>query len=136
MTTTTTAQAVVAQIRALTATELSQMGDSACDNDEAAELYLRIRDEYADVVEELGDKPSDDRIAEIADASPSIWISTKMLELIGTQCYLDSPDLATGNEDILTLAGYALYEMAQLVLYKLTELHDELVADGETPDFD
>jgi hypothetical protein len=87
-------------------------------NDESHRFYENIRDAVIDAVDEDGEL-SDEATDEIADNAPSIWNKTRMLEVIGTQSYFDEPDLGDGNESVLTVAGYVLYQLARDVVYFL-----------------
>jgi len=125
MTTTELHERIAKAIREIEVYELADLADVAIDNREAREFLTTIRDEYADAIDEEG-QPDDDQAHQIADGAPSIWNHERMLQLVGTRTYLEEPELATGGEDILTLAGYVLYEVARRLVAALNERYDEL----------
>lgn len=125
--------AILEAVNGRSAYSLANDAESACDNPEAVAFFEGIRDGYAEAVQYAGDVvPSDAQACdEIADGAPDIYNHTRMLELVGTRAYLDTPELATGNEDILTLAGYALYGIARLVIDSLVETATEYAAEHD-----
>lgn len=99
------------------------MAESTGHTDNTAEshqFYENIRDALINVIDEDGNI-TDDQRDEIADGAPSIWNVTRMREVIGTSAYLDEPELGDGGEDILTIAGYVLYSLAQSVVDRLMQ---------------
>lgn len=131
-------KAIAERIRALGVYSLANMCEGAIDNDEARAFYEGIRDGYAEAIEYAEGKPDDDATHEIADGAPDIYNHVRMLEAIGTGAYLEKSELATGNEDMLTLAAYVLYDLAQDLLYHLGEFYDETAEelDDDTEDED
>lgn len=105
------------------------IADGQVSNDEARSFYEHIRDGYAEAIEWAEGKPDEDAVTEIADGAPSIYNWTRMMEAIGTGAYLEPSDLASGEEDMVTLAGYVLYELAERVLYELGERYDEIAEE-------
>lgn len=122
-------ETIAQRIRALTAYELSSMASGWMNNDEARAFYEGVRDGYVDAIEYAEGKPDDDATHEIADGAPDIYNHTRMLEAIGTGAYLQKSDLASGDEDMLTLAAYVLYDLATDLLYHLGEFYDETAAE-------
>lgn len=116
---------IAARIRGLSAAHLANMASGRMDNDEARGFYESIRDSYVEAIEYAEGKPDDDATHEIADGAPDIYNHTRMMEAIGTGAYLYRSDLATGEEDMLTLAGFVLYDLAGDLLYHLGEFYDE-----------
>lgn len=125
-TTDTTLHGMIAEdVRELSAYAVANMGEGATENDEARAFYEGVRDAYAEAIEYAEGKPSRDAEAEIADGAPSVYNYERMMQLVGTRSYLTAPEIADGGEDILTLAGYALYELARDVIAALAEYYDE-----------
>lgn len=86
--------------------------------DELVELMERNADEHEsleDFAEWLNDSADDDgELHEIADGAPSIYNYTRMLQLTDLAAWQeDISHLTGGDEDMITLAGYALYEVAR-----------------------
>ncbi|MFD5864370.1 hypothetical protein ACFWGP_05425 [Agromyces sp. NPDC127015] len=116
---------VAERIGELTAYALANTVESACEGGEARAFFEGIGDSYAEAIIYAEGKPDDDAEHEIADGAPDIYNHTRMMQLVETRAYLDTSDLATGNEDIVTLAGYVLYDLAREVVAHLAELFDE-----------
>lgn len=101
-------------IGAVSVYALANKVDHHCSNDETRAFYENLRDALAEEVDYYagGERPDDDRLSEIADSAFDVYKYTRMLEVIGTGAYLDTSNLATGDEDMVTLAGYLLYDLA------------------------
>jgi hypothetical protein len=109
-------------VAAETAYGIANDAESGCSNAEAALFYEHIRDALAEAIDyALGDRPTDDALDEIADGAPDVYNYTRMMEAIGTGAYLDKSDLANGDEDMVTLAGYVLYDLARTVINNLLD---------------
>lgn len=127
----TTHERIAAEIRAMHVNLIANMGDGYTDNAEAIAFFEGIREGYAEAIEYAEGKPGDDAEHEIADGAPSVYNHRRMDELIGTRAWAREPELASGGEDILTLAGIVLYELASEVVGGLATYYDEHADDDE-----
>lgn len=129
---------VVAGIETQTAYGLANDVKHACSTEEAAAFYTHVRDCYAEALKDGRGTIDlnggcvyldDDAINEIADGAPDAYNYTRMMEAIGTGAYLDESELVSDREDMVTLAGYVLCELASAVLSALDEIASGLVAE-------
>jgi hypothetical protein len=115
---------IIATLKTITPWQMAEATHHHADNDEAMIFYRSI---LGDVVDALGEdgEISEEQRDEIADGGPSLWNQTRMLELTGTRSYFDTPEIGDGQEDILTTAGYVLYQLARdVVTYLLEQAED------------
>jgi hypothetical protein len=97
----------------MSAWHVASHADSGTNNAEAIAFWEGVRDSLAEAIDYAeGDAPDDDALAEIADNAPDVYNHTRMMEAIGTGEYLNASEFATGGEDMVTLAGFVLYEAA------------------------
>lgn len=102
---------------------LANMADgSYADNDEAVSFLTRVRDAFTEAAEWAEGVPDDEAEHEGADGAVPVYNHDRMMALVGTRAYIGvDVEYASGGEDILTLAGYVLYEVARGLWVALTE---------------
>ena len=107
--------------------QLARMaGVSDPDSQESAgAVWLRRVEGTADELGEYGDDV-EDAIHELADSLVPIYTHERWQVFVDLAAYqVDIADWVAGSEDMETLAGYALYEVARTLL---TELADEVTS--------
>lgn len=149
----TTYTEALAGIGELSAYALANLAEGACDNEQARDFYTSTRDAWVEAVEYATEPGGSWALAdlvrmaegyslpaavetmmdEVADGAPGVYNFTRMMEAIGTGAYLDTSDLATGDEDMVTLAGYVLYDLARTLI---AALWSELATADEDGDED
>ncbi len=122
---------IAADIRDMSTYLIANLGDAHADNDEAVAFLDGIREAYAEAVEYAEGKPSDDAEHEISDGAPSIYNHTRMMQLVGTCAWDRTPEHASGGEDMVTLAGIILYELASEIVAGLAAYYDEHEHDDD-----
>lgn len=102
------------QVAELSSYTIAEHAGTSLNNDEAHAFVESIRDNLAEAIEyNKGAWPSDGTLTEIQDDAPDIYNVTRMMELLGTGAYArDVSEYAGMYDDIITLAGYALYDEA------------------------
>lgn len=115
-----------------TAFRLANMAGCACpDSDTSAgasfllgiELDYRERKEYGPV--------TDDVVSEIADGAPNVYNYQRWQQFVDLAAWQeDVEDLAGGSEDMTTLAGLALYMIAERLVQVLVEA-DSMIEDED-----
>jgi len=109
-------------VASLATSQVAHHGRGSTDNAEARAFFDSLRDSLAAAIEWAdGSRPGENALAEICDDAPSPYNWTRMMEAIGTGAYLRTSDLATGDEDMVTLAGYVLYELARDIVEALLD---------------
>lgn len=119
-------------IREMTAYELSRLADCGTpDHSESSgALFLKsIRDEVLEAFgeTELDESIDEDRVHQIADNAPDVYTHKRWQEFVDLQAYdEDVNDYLTGTENLTTIAGLALYVIAErLVTALVQELETE-----------
>ena len=64
----------------------------------------------------------------IADSAPDVYNYTRMMEAIGTGCYMDECPFGCNDHNMIDLAGHVLYEVARVALEGMVSEVFEAVA--------
>lgn len=123
----------------LNAYELARHADVAIPDSQdsaGAELLLHVRDALVEAIEwEIDNDRSldealvaieEDRLHEIADGAPSVYTYTRWQQFVDLAAWNeDVEELSGGEEDMTTLAGLALYMVAERLARRLLEVAND-----------
>jgi hypothetical protein len=102
----------------LTTYAVANLANANAKNDEALIFWDSLRDALAEAIDYAGgQRPDDDTIAEIADNAPDVYNDTRMMEALGTGCYLEEcPFGCYTHDNMVTFAGHVLVETARVAV--------------------
>lgn len=90
-----------------------------------ADFLRRVERDTLEALDDRGDDDRGDLAHEVADSAVPIYTHERWQVFVDLAAYQqDVSDLAGGSEDLTTLAGYALYEIARNLFYALANERD------------
>ena len=113
--------------------------------DSAGMAFLTsVRDAVVEAIENGAFDPTDDsrdndngEVHEIADAAPDVYTHTRWKEFVDLAAYLEEPEMGEWPDDLTDMAGVALYQIAERLVYGLlSEWREGLAATIEGTDDD